>query len=268
MSGTAWSDSANGSPAGHSSGSSTSTTVATRRTVRTAAYRSSPAPQVTPCYTCRRRRLKCDGARPKCHRCGEESVECLGYKKPLKWVKGVAARGKLMGKNFDEVGSSNEEAGADRDGMRDGKVLARRKGSPGMTVSVEVAGPMHGLVDPVFQDLDSDCRFYISFCKSHFPGILAVQKDVLTSLAYRRRTAVLQDTGPSRQSLRQLLPHVYPPSPFFANTPHHHHLRRCLLLQPRRAAGTAFRLQLYRLVHCARLRHRGRHSFVPCISPS
>lgn len=52
------------------------------------------------CYTCRRRRVKCDRALPHCAKCERTKLDCLGYKKPLVWNKGVASRGKMMGKTF------------------------------------------------------------------------------------------------------------------------------------------------------------------------
>ncbi|OAL55264.1 hypothetical protein IQ07DRAFT_160920 [Pyrenochaeta sp. DS3sAY3a] len=51
-----------------------------------------------PCYTCRRRHVKCDRILPHCAKCAKKGVACLGYKKPLRWADGVAVRGKLKGK--------------------------------------------------------------------------------------------------------------------------------------------------------------------------
>ncbi|OGM50660.1 hypothetical protein ABOM_000780 [Aspergillus bombycis] len=53
-----------------------------------------------PCWTCRRRRLKCDRALPICSKCTSSRRPCLGYSKdkPLRWTDSVASRGKLMGK--------------------------------------------------------------------------------------------------------------------------------------------------------------------------
>ncbi|KAJ1710852.1 fungal-specific transcription factor domain-containing protein [Aspergillus flavus] len=53
-----------------------------------------------PCWTCRRRRLKCDRALPLCGKCTSSQRPCLGYgkDKPLRWTDSVASRGKLMGK--------------------------------------------------------------------------------------------------------------------------------------------------------------------------
>lgn len=57
------------------------------------------------CYTCRRRRIICDNGQPTCRKCRDAGKECLGYQKPLVWVKGgVASRGKMMGRSFDDVG--------------------------------------------------------------------------------------------------------------------------------------------------------------------
>ncbi|KAJ5590670.1 hypothetical protein N7450_004642 [Penicillium hetheringtonii] len=59
------------------------------------------------CYTCRRRRIICDNGQPTCRKCRDAGKECLGYQKPLVWVKGgVASRGKMMGRSFDDVSKS------------------------------------------------------------------------------------------------------------------------------------------------------------------
>ncbi|RPB05580.1 hypothetical protein L873DRAFT_1662152 [Choiromyces venosus 120613-1] len=58
-------------------------------------------PATVDCYTCRRRRVRCDRALPHCEKCtARPGLDCLGYKKPLVWNKGVASRGKMMGKTF------------------------------------------------------------------------------------------------------------------------------------------------------------------------
>ncbi|OJD17437.1 hypothetical protein AJ78_02462 [Emergomyces pasteurianus Ep9510] len=57
----------------------------------------------SPCYTCRRRRVICDRLLPTCRKCDSAQKACLGYKKPLTWVQGVASRGKMMGLTFDDV---------------------------------------------------------------------------------------------------------------------------------------------------------------------
>lgn len=58
-----------------------------------------------PCYTCRRRHVKCDRTLPACAKCAKKGVPCLGYQKPLRWAEGVAVRGKLKGKSQPVVDS-------------------------------------------------------------------------------------------------------------------------------------------------------------------
>ncbi|KAL7266607.1 hypothetical protein RUND412_010842, partial [Rhizina undulata] len=72
------------------------------------------------CYTCRRRRVRCDKALPSCSKCIRTGLECLGYKKPLVWNKGVASRGKMMGKTFPQVFAAESKSGleaARKDGV-------------------------------------------------------------------------------------------------------------------------------------------------------
>ena len=54
------------------------------------------------CWTCRRKRLKCDSRLPACVKCTKRGSQCLRYgsKKPLVWA-GLASRGKLVGRAFD-----------------------------------------------------------------------------------------------------------------------------------------------------------------------
>ncbi|KAF2002571.1 hypothetical protein P154DRAFT_618624 [Amniculicola lignicola CBS 123094] len=59
-----------------------------------------------PCYTCRRRHVKCDRILPTCAKCAKKGVACLGYQKPLRWADGVAVRGKLKGKTQPVVDSN------------------------------------------------------------------------------------------------------------------------------------------------------------------
>lgn len=39
----------------------------------------------TGCYTCRLRKIKCDGVRPACQRCQRSKVSCMGYDIQLRW---------------------------------------------------------------------------------------------------------------------------------------------------------------------------------------
>ncbi|KAK1845254.1 C6 transcription factor [Colletotrichum chrysophilum] len=48
----------------------------------------------TGCQTCRRRRIKCDEAKPSCQRCQRSAVDC-SYKPQIKWPR----QGARMGNN-------------------------------------------------------------------------------------------------------------------------------------------------------------------------
>ncbi|KAH6884212.1 fungal-specific transcription factor domain-containing protein [Thelonectria olida] len=40
------------------------------------------------CYTCKRRRIRCDRTQPKCQKCGKKGLSCPGYGLRLRWVGG------------------------------------------------------------------------------------------------------------------------------------------------------------------------------------
>ncbi|EXA30935.1 hypothetical protein FOVG_17712 [Fusarium oxysporum f. sp. pisi HDV247] len=49
------------------------------------------------CLNCKARKRKCDQARPECHACCQRGMKCQGYSTPLRWVNGVASRGRFAG---------------------------------------------------------------------------------------------------------------------------------------------------------------------------
>ncbi|EGU77589.1 Zn(2)-C6 fungal-type DNA-binding domain [Fusarium oxysporum f. sp. vasinfectum] len=49
------------------------------------------------CLNCKARKRKCDQARPECHACTQRGMRCQGYSTPLRWVNGVASRGRFAG---------------------------------------------------------------------------------------------------------------------------------------------------------------------------
>lgn len=100
------------------------------------------------CWTCRRRRLKCDGGLPHCQKCLRSGEKCLGYTKPLTWVEGVARRGPMKNRTFGEAGHDTMVASA------------QHRSTLPATVT-----------DPLFQDLDNASRFFIDYCEfsTHVP---------------------------------------------------------------------------------------------------
>ncbi|KAJ5964317.1 uncharacterized protein N7479_004193 [Penicillium vulpinum] len=49
------------------------------------------------CWTCKRRRRRCDKARPSCQNCTERGATCEGYEVRLRWGTGIASRGRFTG---------------------------------------------------------------------------------------------------------------------------------------------------------------------------
>ncbi|KAK9319211.1 fungal-specific transcription factor domain-containing protein [Lipomyces orientalis] len=62
-----------------------------------------------PCYTCRRRRIRCDQSHIPCAKCEKSGFECF-QQRPLRWVKGTTLRSKfqspVLSKSLIEVSDS------------------------------------------------------------------------------------------------------------------------------------------------------------------
>ncbi|KAJ6104531.1 hypothetical protein N7523_010851 [Penicillium sp. IBT 18751x] len=56
------------------------------------------------CWTCKRRRRRCDNTHPACQNCAQRGVDCEGYEVRLRWGSGIASRGRFTGadKPLDE----------------------------------------------------------------------------------------------------------------------------------------------------------------------
>lgn len=49
------------------------------------------------CWTCKRKRRRCDNAQPQCNNCARLGIECEGYEVRLRWGSGIASRGRFTG---------------------------------------------------------------------------------------------------------------------------------------------------------------------------
>ncbi|KAJ6140580.1 hypothetical protein N7470_010376 [Penicillium chermesinum] len=49
------------------------------------------------CWTCKRKRRRCDNAQPHCDNCVRRGIECEGYEVRLRWGSGIASRGRFAG---------------------------------------------------------------------------------------------------------------------------------------------------------------------------
>ena len=131
------------------------------------------------CWTCKRRRLKCDGGIPYCLKCWGHGVECLGYKKPLTWVNGVARRGPSKNRTFSDLGNQRPSV---QETLSRADEEQRNLMLPVITATAfnvngtwDEAGalalsPISGslprsLTEPLLEDLNNTSRFFIDYCK-------------------------------------------------------------------------------------------------------
>lgn len=132
-----------------------------------------------PCHTCRRRRVKCDQSLPFCKKCDISRHECLGYQKLFLWNRGVASRGKMMGKTFPTAPISKAESPPAMHAILAGgtsvpqSTIATTSDTTMDSKSLRTAhfmalekrsmyGSLHtGLNDPHFQCLSTVQRYYL-----------------------------------------------------------------------------------------------------------
>lgn len=101
------------------------------------------------CWTCRNRTIQCDRTSTPCAKCEKAGLECFD-KRPIRWVKGMAIRGKMRGQ------------------MLGGDIKAfdkQQQLSSPYTKSVVInVTPSFALKDPRIHDLDWSSRFYLDYC--------------------------------------------------------------------------------------------------------
>lgn len=172
--------------------------VSSPRTSASFASTSLPPAQCTmdsvpePCYTCRNRRIQCDQTGVPCGKCEKAGLECLD-KRPFRWVKGVAIRGKMQGRSYENASPSFTAGHASvlpksrRALIRSPRGLGRSNGttlrSLGILSSVSADGPTDqkfyyltgilgtspsvpfNLQDPSLLNLDQASKYYIDYCE-------------------------------------------------------------------------------------------------------
>ena len=125
------------------------------------------------CHNCRRRRLKCDRALPKCLKCIEKGQECLGYQRLFRWEQGVASRGKMAGMTYEQMTKGSV---MQRMSSPQSRPLASPPSLRSTRESTEVSS-LGSLTDPLIQDVHYASRKYLFYCEL----VLAVaQSEILT----------------------------------------------------------------------------------------
>jgi len=160
------------------------------------------APPIKACHNCRKKRWRCDRSLPSCQKCLGAGTECLGYGKLYVWNRGVASRGKMMGKGYEnKVGKEDIAAnvgaievpplGWDHDqGTREPQRQQKRQHddfqdantSLGASVQnvkeyAEESTPMtvqRHMVDPLVQDLNRSWRYYLHHYATQLCEVMVV----------------------------------------------------------------------------------------------
>ncbi|MBE3050345.1 Zn(II)2Cys6 transcription factor [Candidatus Bathyarchaeota archaeon] len=63
------------------------------------------------CWPCRNRHVRCDQSQVPCAKCLKSGLEC-SQERPIRWVKGVAIRGKMQGRAYEGQSEKYSESGA------------------------------------------------------------------------------------------------------------------------------------------------------------
>ncbi|KAJ5711271.1 hypothetical protein N7488_005427 [Penicillium malachiteum] len=120
---------------------------------------------IEPCWTCRNRRIQCDQTGTPCQKCQKAELECFD-KRPFRWVKGVAIRGKMQGRSFQDNTDSSNKNNDNRI-----SVVARAKPVTELNSHLDfnelrvnsISCPSEFLQDPSFCNLDRVSRYYIDY---------------------------------------------------------------------------------------------------------
>ncbi|KAF2845613.1 hypothetical protein T440DRAFT_543784 [Plenodomus tracheiphilus IPT5] len=134
------------------------------------------------CHNCRKKRWRCDRSLPSCQKCLGAGTECLGYGKLFVWNRGVASRGKMMGRGYEEgrgEGSTtievpalvwDHEEGREKREKREKQLEGASEDADAGLDATSSAGKeqeetamvvQRPLVDPLVNDLDRNSRYYL-----------------------------------------------------------------------------------------------------------
>ncbi|KAJ5171287.1 fungal-specific transcription factor domain-containing protein [Penicillium coprophilum] len=107
------------------------------------------------CWTCRKRTIQCDRSDNPCSKCKKAGLECFETR-PLRWVKGVAIRGKMRGHALEE----NYKVANRKTHLK----LNPESISPCVQKSLALTRPPpFALQDPSTKGLDWSSRFYLDY---------------------------------------------------------------------------------------------------------
>ncbi|KAJ5774821.1 hypothetical protein N7457_009717 [Penicillium paradoxum] len=112
-----------------------------------------------PCWTCRNRRIQCDQSGVPCNKCEKAGIECFD-KRPLRWVKGVAIRGKMQGRSYE---ARSDGASLNGSGIVQPTRSKSKKPSRALIQSSAGGSLPVTLQDPSMSNLDQVSKYYLDY---------------------------------------------------------------------------------------------------------
>jgi hypothetical protein len=109
------------------------------------------------CWTCRSRTIQCDRSKTPCAKCDKAGLECF-EKRPIRWVTGVAIRGKMRGRRFED----DRRASTKKSSVHPKQ---KRIASFQQMALTKNPRPSVALDAPCIQNLSSSSRFYLDYCE-------------------------------------------------------------------------------------------------------
>ncbi|KAF2470035.1 uncharacterized protein BDR25DRAFT_287639 [Lindgomyces ingoldianus] len=153
------------------------------------------------CHNCRKRRWKCDRSLPVCQKCLSSGTECLGYGKLFVWNQGVASRGKMMGKSFEDMLSTKKEGQAHsapqkpkslpdcNNNAKEDDFKATSSTTMAVVKQVKMETTIYWpLIDPLVKDLNQPSRYYLFHFATQLCGDMVIYD------------------GPGQNPIRDLIP--------------------------------------------------------------
>lgn len=138
-----------------------------------------------PCWTCRKRTIQCDMSATPCAKCQKAGLECFETR-PLRWVKGMAIRGKMRGVILENDQQTSAKTFSGTAKMRQTSYMDRQ------TSETCLNRPLFPLEDPCIQALNASSRFYLDYCRfvlriSQFPTNLVMSQYARLQIVHSSR---------------------------------------------------------------------------------
>ncbi|PYH28580.1 Zn(II)2Cys6 transcription factor [Aspergillus neoniger CBS 115656] len=156
-----------------------------------------------PCYTCRRRRIRCDQTQSPCVKCATSGYQCFASR-PLRWVEGLAIRGKLRGVSLATKSASPAKKAKSRiesDSSDDSLASASESALSVVRSPESQVTPLEPVItipptigDFAISNLDAVSRYYLDYYNESICGLFIVYDSDRNPLRALMSLALLDNT--------------------------------------------------------------------------